>query len=99
MGGKPDETASEDITVSTLKEAANFQRTENTSEYGKFRVERVKLLQSDVNTGIEELNGAETVNADATEAYYTLSGIRLSKAPQSGLYIVRKGAASRVVVR
>ena len=70
---------------------ADLLNSPNTQE---FRVEKVKLAKySDgIADGIED-----TVDNSATDApveFYTLQGIRLNTAPQSGFYIVKKGNAT-----
>ena len=51
--------------------------------------------------GYNIASGVEMVNVEgngkAAVEYYTLTGLRLQKAPQRGFYIVKQGSSARIV--
>ena len=61
----------------------------------EFRADKVVLYGYNIASGVEMLN-VEANDKLAVE-YYTLTGLRLQKAPQRGFYIVRQGSRARIV--
>ena len=67
---------------------ADLLNSPNTQE---FRVEKVKLAKYN-NGGADSIQDSiADTDANAPVEFFTLQGIRLNAAPQSGFYIVRKG--------
>ena len=61
----------------------------------EFRADKVVLYGYNIASGVEMVN-VEGNETSAVE-YYTLTGLRLQKAPQRGFYIVRQGSSARIV--
>ncbi len=76
---------------------ANFNTGDDCQE---FRAREVALWSDDTATAIDGVSAdTATVQLGQTARYYSLSGMPLSKAPDKGIYLVRKGDRFIKVIR
>lgn len=86
-GGSPVEVGCEDITVKTLKESTNFERTEETQSSGRFGAAKNWIVENfgfDNQAGIDNNSGTDCLHLEVwwnsssyTEKGYDMSNVRL----------------------